>query len=111
VHEEAWNMSAAMKVAGAAGLGAFASWLIDGEFTWKSLARLFGNMIISGMMAVVVMFFVTTLAHAPEFAQWATAGIVGGMTNQIMKRLQTLSLSVKVAGIEAGSKGIENDAK
>lgn len=98
-------MSATAKVLGAAGAGAFAKWLFNGEFTFRSLLKMLASMGIAGMAAVVVIYFIDNLAAAPEFVQWAIAGIVGSVTGTILDRIETIHLSAKVAGVEIESDG------
>ena len=105
------EMSATVKIVTAAGIGAIANWLFEGDFTFRSFLRMLANIVISGAAAVIVIYFVDNLATAPDFIQWAIAGIVGSVTGNILKRIETLKLSAKVAGVEIESKGDDNESK
>lgn len=102
---EDWQMSATMKVVGAAGAGAFAKWLFRGVFTWRSFVQMLGTVAIGGMAAVSVLYFIPALSAAPEAVQWAIAGIIGSVAGIITERIETIHFSVNVAGIEADSDG------
>lgn len=103
-------MSPTLKVLAAAGIGTTAAFLIDGDFSIKSFARLGGNLTLSGAMAVVVMFFVHSFGEAPEFVQWALAGLVGGLTMHITRRMKTADVSIKLGSVvELTSEGIPHD--
>lgn len=105
-------MSATAKVAGAAIAGTLAAWLIEGEFTWRSLARLVGNVALSAAMAVIAMYFVLSFAHAPEVVQWALSGTIGALTMHVTRRLKGADVSIKIGTVASlTSEGIpEHDA-
>lgn len=102
---EDWQVSATMKVVGAAGAGALAKWLFRGIFTWRSFVQMLGTVAIGGMSAVAALYFIPALAAAPEAVQWAIAGIIGSVAGTITERIETIHLSVNKAGIEIESDG------
>jgi hypothetical protein len=110
---EGGDMSATAKIVGAAGLGALANWLFEGEFSFKSFLRMLANMAISGAAAVIAIYFIDSLATAPDFIQWAIAGIVGSATGNILKRIETAHLSAKLPGgvLEIDSEGTSYASK
>jgi hypothetical protein len=105
-------MSATVKIIIASGIGVFASWLIDGDYSLRSLARLGGNLILSAFAAIIFMFFVDSFGHAPEFVQWGGAGLIGGVTNEILRRMKRTDVTIKIGSVvELTSEGLpQNDA-
>ena len=106
---EDWQMSATMKVVGAAGAGAFAKWLFRGVFTWRSFIQMLGTVAIGGMAAVSALYFIPALSAAPEAVQWAIAGIIGSVAGTITERIETVHFSAKAAGMEFESNGDEHE--
>jgi hypothetical protein len=105
-------MSPTLKVVTAALVGAVAAFMIDGDFSVRSFVRLIGNLALSGAMAVVVMFFVHSFGESPEFVQWALAGLVGGLTMHITRRMKSADVSIKLGSVvELTSEGIPYDSK
>ena len=105
------EMSATAKVLGAAGAGAFAKWLFSGRYTWRSFAQMLGTVAIGGAAAVAVLYFVPVLRDAPEFVQWAIAGIVGSSAGTMLERIETFHATVKIGGVELETEGTDEKDK
>ena len=105
------EMSASLKVLGAAGAGAFAKWLFAGIFTWKSFAQMLGTVAIGGAAAVAVLWFIPALREAPEGVQWAIAGIVGSSAGTMLERIETFRATVKIGHVELETEGTDEKDK
>jgi len=99
------EMSASLKVLGAAGAGAFAKWLFAGIFTWRSFFQMLGTVMIGGAAAVAVLWFIPALRDAPEGVQWAIAGIIGSVAGTITERIETFRATVKIGPVELETEG------
>jgi len=106
---EGESMSATAKIIGAAGAGAFASWLLEGDYSWRGFLRLFGVLIIAGFLAIVVVQFMPFLEDAAEVARIGIAGVVGGASTHILRRITSMDFSAKFGGIEIDSQGKDDD--
>lgn len=98
-----------MKIIGAATIGAFAQWLFGGLYTIKSFVQMLGIALIGGAAAVAVLYFIPVLREAPEFVQWAIAGIVGSSSRSFIKRIETFNASLKIGGVKIETNGETKD--
>lgn len=103
---EGGDMSATAKIVGAAGAGAFASWLLEGDYSWRGFLRLFGSLIIAGFMAIAFVYLAPFLNDANEVARVGVAGVIGGFANNIVRRISQADISAKIGGV-----GIESEGK
>lgn len=103
---EGGDMSATAKVLGAAGAGAFAAWVLEGDYSARGFARLFGALIIAGFMAMAAVGLLPFLQDAPELTRIGIAGVVGGFSADIFKRWTKADFK-----IEAGPVKLESDGK
>lgn len=105
--EGALLMSATAKLLGAASAGAFASWLLEGDYSIKGFMRLFASLIIAAFMAIMAVYFISGIADAPELVKIGTAGVVGAFSADIFKRITRADLSLTLGPIKAESDGKE----
>jgi len=101
------EMSATAKVLGAAGAGAFASWLLEGDYSMRGFVRLFASLIIAAFMAIIAVYFISGIADAPELVKVGMAGVVGAFSADIFKRITRADLSLTIGPIKAQSDGDE----
>jgi hypothetical protein len=104
---EGGDMSATAKIIGAAGAGAFASWLVEGDYSMRGFIRLFGALIAAGFMAIVVVYLVPVVNDAAEVARIGVAGVVGGFSSHIFRRIVRADLSAKIGGVGIESDGLD----
>lgn len=93
------------KIIWAATGGAFATWLIDGDYSLRGFAQLFGSLIIAAFMAIVAVYFIPSVDNAPEIVKIGISGVVGGFASDIFKRLTNAKLSAKIGGVDISSDG------
>jgi len=109
--EEFENMSVTMKVVGAAGAGAFAAWILEGDYSWRGFTRLLGAMIIAGFMAIAAVSLVPFLSSAPELAKIGIAGVVGGFSADIFKRWTRAAVRIDAGPLHMESEGKDEKEK
>lgn len=104
-------MSATAKILGAAGIGAFAGWLLDGDFSGRGFARLFGSLLIAGFMAVAFVELMPFLTMASESARVGVGGVVGSFAADVFKRITRADVSIKTPWVDAESNGSDEKDK
>ena len=108
---EGWQMSLSGKLLGAAAIGGGAAYLMQGDWSRRAKARAVASAAFGWAFGVIAFHMFPDLATAPDEAKMGVVCICCGLAGYLFDRIQRLSISAKIGGVEIESEGTDEKDK